>query len=76
MKKGICPKCGAETVYSKNDGIKYSVMQGVVIVKTNTILNIPSSAISYVCTTCGYFENYITDKNKLSAVAKEWKKVG
>jgi hypothetical protein len=30
----------------------------------------------YLCTTCGYFEAYVEDKDKLAAVAKDWKKVG
>ena len=30
---------------------------------------------SYVCTECGYFENYITDKAKLQGVQQKWAKV-
>ena len=30
---------------------------------------------SYVCTECGYFENYITDKAKLQEVQQKWAKV-
>ena len=74
MRNGKCPKCGSDTVYSKTDGLKYAVAKGVVFVHTS-LMTIPSSAISYICTTCGYFENYITDKNKLAQVAENWKKV-
>ncbi len=27
---------------------------------------------SFVCTTCGYFENYLRDANKLADVARTW----
>ena len=74
MKNGICPKCGSATIYSKADGLKYSAMRGVVFVETGGI-TMASSAIAYVCTTCGYFENYITDQSKLSGVLKNWQKV-
>ena len=74
MRTGKCPKCGSGTVYSKDDGMKFSVMQGVVLIKTGPI-TAPSSTTSYICSTCGYFENYITDKSKLSEVSKNWKKI-
>ena len=31
--------------------------------------------VSFVCTTCGNFENYIADQPKLMDVAKTWQKV-
>ncbi|MBC8489508.1 MAG: hypothetical protein H8D45_26115 [Bacteroidetes bacterium] len=74
MRNGKCPKCGSATVYSKTEGLKYAVARGVVFVHTG-IMTIPSPAIAYICTSCGYFENYIADKNKLSEVAAKWQKV-
>ena len=74
MRNGICPKCGAATVYSKAEGLKYAVAKGVVFVHTSR-MTMPSPAVAYICTTCGYFENYITDPGKLSGVAKNWQKV-
>lgn len=74
MRNGICPKCGSATVHSKTEGLKYAVAKGVVFVYTSR-LTMPSPAIAYVCTTCGYFENYIADQNKLSEVAKNWPQV-
>ena len=74
MKNGTCPKCGSATVYSKTEGLKYAVAKGVVFVHTS-FMTMPSSAVSYICTTCGYFENYIADKNKLAEVAENWQKV-
>ena len=74
MKNGMCPKCGSATIYSKTEGLKYSAMKGVVFVETGHI-TVPSQTIAYVCTTCGYFENYITDQSKLTEVLENWQKV-
>jgi hypothetical protein len=30
---------------------------------------------SYLCTTCGYFENYVTDAKRLAEAAQQWPKV-
>ncbi len=30
----------------------------------------------YLCVDCGYFENYVPDKDDLSKAAKIWDKVG
>ena len=74
MKNGICPKCGSETVHSKPDGLKYAAAKGVVFVHTG-MMTMASPAVSYICVTCGYFENYIADPGKLSEVAQSWQKV-
>ena len=74
MRNGICPKCGSATVNSKTEGLKYAVAKGVVFVHTGG-MTMASPATAYICTTCGYFENYIADQNKLSEVARNWQKV-
>ena len=74
MKKGICPKCGSATIFAKADGLKFSAMKGLVFVETGGA-TMASAAVAYVCTTCGYFENYINDPNKLAVVEKNWQKV-
>jgi predicted nucleic-acid-binding Zn-ribbon protein len=72
MKNGQCPKCNSATVHSQTGGVFYynptlhvhtgSMEQGVAFV-------------SYICTTCGYFENYVIDPNKLAKVAATWPQV-
>jgi ribosomal protein S27AE len=74
MRNGICPKCGSSTVYAKFEGLKYYVNTGVVFVYTGR-MTMASPAMAYVCSTCGYFENYITDQKKLAEVAEKWQKV-
>ena len=72
MKNGVCPKCNSKTIYSQPQAVYF--YQGHLHVSTGS----QSSGVqftSYVCTACGYFENYITDQSKLAEVASKWKKV-
>ena len=71
MKNGICPRCGAETVYAKPGGIG----EAAIHVNTSGLLSLPVECTSYICTSCGYYENYINDHLKLGDVARTWKKI-
>jgi len=73
MRNGFCSKCSSATVYSKAGGVGISD-NGQIHVYTGRISKaVPY--VSFVCTTCGYFENYIADRDKLADVAKNWAKV-
>ena len=50
-----CPSCGSSSVFSKPEGLKYAIAQGVVFIHTS-FMTPPSPAVAYVH---GYFENYI-----------------
>jgi len=72
MKKGSCVKCASSTVYKRLNGIggtDFTVDIGT--------WNTSASLESYVCTTCGYFENYLNRPSDLEKIASEdkWKKV-
>lgn len=71
MKNGICPKCGAASVYTKKRGAGF---EGGLYIHTS-ILTSGTDYLSYVCITCGYFENYISDASKLQHVAEKWDQV-
>lgn len=70
MYSGRCPKCGSATVYRRIGGVGELKLH----VRTSFI-SIPVPALSYVCTTCGYFEQYIDDPAKLAEVAQTWDRV-
>ena len=71
MKNGKCVKCGSTTIYAQGNGV--AGRNGVAV---SVGLSLDSTAvISYICTTCGYFENYFTDQRKLSEVKEKWQKV-
>lgn len=76
MKNGTCPTCNSATVYSKRNGMSYGDGGIHVQVSSEWASTALRGSIHYICSTCGYFESYITDKNKLEAVTKDWTKVG
>lgn len=71
MKNGKCPKCDSSNVYFKEYALDKVTVDGK-----------SAEYVNYVCTDCGYFETYITDKYALSKIAAraetmgDWKKVG
>jgi len=71
MRNGKCLKCGSKTVFTQKNGVGgrngLAVSLGFSLDSTEVI--------SFVCATCGYFENYFTDQKKLADVAKNWPKV-
>ena len=74
MKDGVCPKCNSRSVYKGEEG------KGVLLYEFHVYtgrLHMPTPYVSYVCTTCGYFEVYVTDQKVLAEVpnSKNWTKV-
>ncbi|MBS1792309.1 MAG: hypothetical protein JSS81_00565 [Acidobacteria bacterium] len=68
MKNGICPKCEARAVHLfSGTGAELSIRLG------------PFSAagvVYYVCTSCGYVELFVEDREKLPRIAEKYPKVG
>jgi len=69
MKNGTCIKCGSTTVHSQVNGfapggrreyIGFDGMYSGVDVQ------------SYICKTCGYYENYVADPKRLAEAAQKW----
>ena len=73
MRNGQCPKCNSTTIYSLPQGV-YFYAGNAFHVHTGS-LSMGIAYVSFVCTTCGYFENYIADPNRLAEVASKWQKV-
>jgi hypothetical protein len=70
MKNGKCLKCGSTTVYSSANGIvpSGSVRHYMGFGGMYTA----ADCLTFLCTTCGYYENYITTPKKLSDAAQKW----
>ena len=71
QKSGKCSKCSSFHVYFKPYALDNVTLDGKYV-----------EYVDYVCTDCGYFERYITDKNALSKIVAQaegpgdWKKAG
>ena len=74
MRRGLCVKCGTPTVYRKWDGIYQGTAR--VYVNTGQWMIAPTPVDCYVCTRCGYFENYVVDDRKMAEITKTWEKLG
>ena len=78
MKTGRCPKCNSTNIFSNSNGIDYggdSYSIELWIGSDNDRVNRQSDFTSYLCADCGYFENYLIDKDILWEVQKKWNKV-
>ena len=65
MKNGTCPKCNLSNVYFKAYALDKVTLDGRGV-----------EYFDYVCTDCGYFETYITDKDALSKIQRLAEKLG
>ncbi len=72
MKSGKCPKCGSATVYSKDNATAHGSIRGIQVYAKQVHW---ATTLTYICTTCGYYEHYISEPPVLAEVAKDWTKV-
>ena len=75
MLNGICPWCNSKTVYQKINGVVTTASNEIYVRGTSTFGSPPSDRMALVCTTCGHYAYYITDKSVLEKVARKWEKV-
>lgn len=65
MKNGTCPKCSSSNIYFKPYALDKVTLDGKGVEYAN-----------YVCTDCGYFETYITDRDALAKIPVRADKLG
>ncbi len=77
MNNNKCPKCGSSDIYKQRDGVRpreewvmLDSYWGKLQVRNPVVVD------TYLCIQCGYFENYVADKDKLPKAAQMWEKVG
>lgn len=74
MRKGICPKCNSNDVYKMTNGIHPGSGRGHIYIRTSSVTH-ATDAEHFICTSCGYFEAYSLDREKLNDVVLNWEKV-
>jgi ribosomal protein L33 len=75
MLNGRCPRCNSQTVYKKENGVVTSAGKNIYVRGTSTFGSPQTDRMTLVCTTCGHYEDFITDKSILSKIAQKWDKV-
>ncbi len=77
MRRGLCVKCGTPTVYRKFNGISSRGSDENSSVYVHTGWPTWTSPVEHlICTSCGYFESYVIDEEKMSEITKTREKVG
>lgn len=68
MKNGICLKCDSPTVYVSEMGFQ----QERYLMPLGGMLDgvMPVTRRNYVCTNCGYFEEYLVERAALEKIAE------
>lgn len=78
MKMTTCPKCQSTNVFVCETGVGWDFNLGI----RNDDIQYPTEDWeTYLCTDCGYFENYVTDNDQLKKIkaghgGAGWRKVG
>ena len=58
MRNGICDKCGSESIYATKRGLMYGD-SNLLSVNNGGVIRDTVGVDTYVCSRCGYFENYV-----------------
>jgi predicted nucleic-acid-binding Zn-ribbon protein len=70
MKKtGECPKCGRKNIYFNDRKMKGGQRNWLSFGFSSVFIN------TYICTDCGYIEDYISDSTKFEKIRDKWKKL-
>lgn len=75
MLNGRCPRCNSQTVYKMLNGVVTSAGNNVYVRGTAAFGSPKTDRMTLACTTCGHYENFLTDKSILQKIAQKWEKV-
>ena len=78
MKNGRCPRCDSTNVFMNRSGVEWADESGWITIwmgNPDSKSGKQSHNDSYICIDCGYFENYILERDILHEVQTKWKKV-
>ena len=75
MKNGHCPKCNSQEIYASHGGggigggFSVHILQGESMSPTREWQ-------TFLCASCGYFENYLLDEGKIARIVEDPQKAG
>lgn len=68
MKRGTCPKCGGNSIYSnKGKTVYYGDRSNICISALNAI-----RTTIYICSDCRFFEEYVNEDENLGKLQAKW----
>lgn len=75
MKNGRCPRCSSGSIRKQQNGLHADGWKMRLHVWMNKDEERLTDVVTYLCVFCGYFENYLLDRENLSFAARRWTKV-
>lgn len=80
MKNGICVKCGSAAVCTSEMGFQQDAYRMPLGGIFDGVISV--TRLDYVCTQCGYYEEYIVEREALDKIAemakagkRDWRRV-
>lgn len=72
-----CPKCSSDNIFVRRGGVGWGAQ--VMVNGVGFGMKPTGDWLTYLCTDCGYFENYVTQKDWLAKIQAdpqkaEWQK--
>ncbi|MER5862900.1 hypothetical protein [Kitasatospora sp. NPDC002040] len=74
MRSGICPRCGSAAVHNAQGAILRN-QEAKITIRTGGLGWSSAESDDYVCTACGYFEQYFSPGKTLERIARTWRHV-
>ncbi len=72
MKKGKCPKCGSQEIYSGAGISLKGGTYGCNTIPLGGVFGRHAPLDNYVCAECGYVESYINSAGDLEKIRSRW----
>ncbi len=74
MKDGVCPKCGSKDIFTDSNLRVKVTMFGMnqVIAKVGAISNTLAEYNNYLCSQCGYLEQYVESMPERAKLLENW----
>lgn len=77
MRRGTCPKCSQASVRCARSGAYWHGASTTGEMRVRTGTQVPSAEVGslvdiYVCTACGYFEQYLMSGEAIGAISATW----
>ena len=73
MKNGKCNNCNSDQIFRSLNGIISG--DKLVFVRHLSRVAPGTDKMTFICTKCGYYENYIVDTEILNKIPEKWEKV-
>jgi predicted nucleic-acid-binding Zn-ribbon protein len=73
VKMTKCPKCMSSNIFTKKKGVGWG--KGLAV-GSGSSMSGPVNWVTYLCTSCGYFENYLAESDWLTRIQADAIKLG